>query len=53
VERRDELAGSATLCRLDNRAERATAVAISKVFVEQFIGSFKKTPQELVLDFDV
>jgi len=52
VERKEELASSPTLCRLENRAERATAVALSRVMVEQFIASFAQAPQELILDFD-
>ncbi len=50
---RDEvLASSSTLCRLENRADRATAVAMHEVLVEQFIGSFKKAPRRLILDVD-
>lgn len=52
VERDDELASSPTLCRLEGRAGRATARAISEVFVEQFIASFTSAPAELILDFD-
>lgn len=52
VERSEELASSPTLCRLENRADRATAVAMSQVFVEQFIASFAEAPRELILDFD-
>jgi hypothetical protein len=52
VERSEELASSPTLCRLENRADRATAVAMSQVFVEQFIASFREAPTELILDFD-
>jgi len=52
VERSEELASSPTLCRLENRADRATAVAMSRVFVEQFIASFAEAPPELILDFD-
>lgn len=52
VERGDELASSPTLCRLEARASRATAVAISKVFVESFMASFAKAPEEVILDFD-
>ena len=33
----EELASSPTLCRLEVRADRSTAVKIHKVFVEQFI----------------
>lgn len=52
VERGEELASSPTLCRLENRADRQTAVAMSRVLVEQFIKSFKTAPSELILDFD-
>ncbi|HEV2040184.1 MAG TPA: IS1380 family transposase [Casimicrobiaceae bacterium] len=52
VEREDELASSPTLCRLENRAGRATAVALSRVLVEQFVASFAQAPAELILDFD-
>jgi Transposase DDE domain group 1 len=52
VERGEELASSPTLCRLENRADRQSAWAISRVLVEQFIASFKSSPDELVLDFD-
>jgi hypothetical protein len=52
VEREEPLASSPTLCRLEGQADRATAVAIHGVLVEQFIASFKKAPKELVLDFD-
>lgn len=52
VERGEELASSPTLCRLENRADRQSAWAISRVFVEQFIARFKTAPTELILDFD-
>ena len=52
VERGEELASSPTLCRLENRAARQSAWAISRVFVEQFIASFQSAPTELILDFD-
>ena len=52
MERGEELASSPTLCRLENRANRQTAWAISQVLVEQFIQSFQKAPAELILDFD-
>jgi hypothetical protein len=52
IERGEELASSPTLCRLENRADRQTAWAMSRVLVEQFIASFKAAPRELVLDFD-
>ena len=52
IERNEELASSPTLCRLENRASRQTAVAMSRVLVEQFSASFKTAPAELILDFD-
>jgi hypothetical protein len=52
IKRGEELASSPTLCRLENRADRQTAWAISRVLVEQFIASFKAAPAELILDFD-
>jgi hypothetical protein len=47
-----EAASAPTLCRLEKWADRATAVRLSELLVEQFIASFKVAPQELVLDFD-
>ena len=52
VDRSDELASSPTLCRLENRADRATAAALAGVLVETFIASFAQPPSELILDFD-
>jgi hypothetical protein len=52
IERDEELASSPTLCRLENRADRQAAWAISRVFLEQFIASFAQAPKELILDFD-
>ena len=47
-----EVASSPTLCRLEKWADRATAVRLSELLVEQFIASFKTAPAELILDFD-
>ena len=47
-----EVASAPTLCRLENWADRATAVRLQQLLVEQFIASFKTPPTELVLDFD-
>jgi Transposase DDE domain group 1 len=47
-----EVASAPTLCRLENWADRSTAVRLHQVLVEQFIASFKSAPEELVLDFD-
>ena len=52
VNRDEVLASQSTLCRLENRTDRQTMVAIHEVFFEQFIASFKKPPKELILDFD-
>ena len=46
------LAFSPTLCRLEQRAHRQTAVGIHQLLVEQFIASFKEAPSESILDFD-
>ena len=47
-----EVASAPTLCRLEKWADRATAVRLSELLVEQFIASFDRAPEELVLDFD-
>jgi hypothetical protein len=51
-ERDSALASAPTLCRLENHASRAAAWAIHRVIVENFIASFERSPEELVLDFD-
>jgi hypothetical protein len=52
VERDRALGSSPTLCRLEARASRRSAVAMHGVLVEKFIASFAAAPAELVLDFD-
>lgn len=52
VNRQENLGSESTLCRLENRANRTTAIQIHKVIVEKFIDSFKTPPKELILDFD-
>jgi hypothetical protein len=47
-----EVASAPTLCRLESWADRATAVRLHRLLVEQFVASFKTAPEELVLDFD-
>jgi DDE family transposase len=47
-----EVASAPTLCRLESWADRATAVRLHELLIEQFIASFKAPPRELVLDFD-
>lgn len=48
----DDLASAPTLCRLEQRADEASAWAMHEVLMEQFIHSFQTPPEELVLDFD-
>jgi hypothetical protein len=52
VERDQPLGSSPTLCRLEARASRRSAVAMHAVLLEKFIASFAAAPAELVLDFD-
>ncbi len=52
VERDTCLDSSPTLYRLENRADRAAAVAIHQVLIEQFITFHERPPEELILDFD-
>jgi hypothetical protein len=48
----EPLASSPTLCRFENRIDRASLVRMSKVFIETFIASHRRPPKELILDFD-
>ena len=52
LDKRKPAASSPTLCRFENRATRSAAVATQCLLVEQFIASFARAPEELVLDFD-
>ncbi len=52
VDRDTHLGSQSTLCRLEQRSNRAAAVAMHRVLVEQFIASFDAPPEELILDFD-
>jgi hypothetical protein len=52
VGREDELASAATLCRMENGAARHTTRLMHRVLIETFIKSFRKAPEELILDFD-
>lgn len=47
-----DLATSATLYRFENCMGREEAVAIHNVLIDNFIKSYTKVPQELILDFD-
>lgn len=46
------LASAPTLCRFENQQARATAWAVNRALVEQFIASRPKAPAVLILDFD-
>ena len=48
----ETLASPATLCRLEQRANRETAVAIHQVLFDQFVAAHDKPPKRLILDFD-
>lgn len=52
VNRLELLGSQSTLCRLENRVNRAAAVSLHQVLIDQFIASFDQPPQELILDFD-
>ncbi len=52
MERDQVLASAPTLCRFENRADGETAWRMHEVLVAQFIGSFKRPPKKLILDFD-
>jgi len=47
-----EVASAPTLCRLESWADRASAVRLHEMLLEQFVASFDTAPEELVLDFD-
>jgi Transposase DDE domain group 1 len=46
------LASPATLCRLENRIDRATLARIAEVLVDRFIAGQEGPPESLILDFD-
>jgi hypothetical protein len=52
IESDQPLASPPTLCRLENRINRKALAKISEVFVENFIRSYKRAPDELIHDFD-
>jgi hypothetical protein len=52
VDRVSSLASSPTLCRMENRANRAMIINSNKLMVEKFIESFVVPPSEIILDFD-
>jgi len=46
------LASASTLCRWENRADRAAAWRLHEVLIQQFIASHRRAPKRLILDFD-
>lgn len=48
----EPLASPSTLSRFENWVNRASLARMSEVFVEQFIASYDKPPDEIILDFD-
>lgn len=46
------LASAPTLCRMEQRADRKSAMAFNKLLVATFIESFDTVPEEIILDFD-
>lgn len=48
----ETLASPATLCRLEQRSDRETAVAIHQVLFNQFVAAHDRPPKRLILDFD-
>jgi hypothetical protein len=50
--REEVLASPSTLCRFEHQAHRQVAWALNRLWVEQFIASFKEPPKGLILDFD-
>ena len=52
TERVVDLASPSTLCRFENEMDREVMVTVNELFVEQFIASYEKPPEEIILDFD-
>ena len=46
------LASAAILCRMENQADRQSAIALNELLVDLFIESQKSPPKEIILDFD-
>jgi hypothetical protein len=48
----ETLASPATLCRLEQRADRESAVALHEILFQQFVDAHDRPPRRLILDFD-
>lgn len=46
------LASPSTLCRLENRVNRKSMIALHEVLVDQFLDSYASPPEQITLDFD-
>lgn len=47
-----DMASAATLCRFENSVDKKSLWSLSSVLVDIFIESYKKAPEEIILDFD-
>jgi hypothetical protein len=48
----DDIASPSTLCRFDNAQRQTANKAVHQALFNQFIGSYKTPPKEIILDFD-
>ena len=48
-----DMASAPTLCRFENSVDAQSLWALSSVLVDVFVESYKKAPDEIILDFDV
>lgn len=47
-----DMASASTLCRFENSVDAKSLWALCSVLVDVFIESYKKAPEEIILDFD-
>lgn len=52
VQSSGKLASASTLCRMEQRADRHSAMALNDLLVDLFIESHDQAPEEVLLDFD-
>ncbi len=52
IDEEQPLASASTLCRLENSLDRKSLAKMAEAFVDQFIASYRKPPEQIVLDFD-
>ena len=46
------LGSPSTLCRMENRISRKTIARLHRVLVDQFLASYDRPPEEIILDLD-